>query len=320
MSTNNPSDPNVPAGEAELPPDQAPAADLPKHARERLSQMRRTHFFTSDLSVNEFLLVKQAGFEPLGLVMGSSIYNIRPNLSVPGTVMSGTNSGEVKSLTQALYHSRELAMTRMEEEADALGADGIIGVRLDVNLHAWGRNVAEFVAVGTAVRHVTGKPFRNSKGKPFTSDLSGQDFWTLLRAGYRPAGFVMGNCAYYVNPRSMNLPQSGPGFWAAMASAGVNGELTEYTHHFYDARELAIERLQIEAEELGAEGIVGVTVEDNQHSWGTWWQNSGTATQRGNAALRYGEILEFFVIGTAVVRMEGSGELPVPSLVIDAGK
>ena len=29
-----------------------------------------------DLSVNEFLLVKQAGFEPLGLVVGSSIYHI----------------------------------------------------------------------------------------------------------------------------------------------------------------------------------------------------------------------------------------------------
>ncbi len=32
--------------------------------------------FTSDLTVNEFLLIKQAGFEPLGLVMGSSIYHI----------------------------------------------------------------------------------------------------------------------------------------------------------------------------------------------------------------------------------------------------
>ena len=34
-------------------------------------------------------------------------------------------------MTRALYHARELAMNRMEEEADALGADGIVGVRLD---------------------------------------------------------------------------------------------------------------------------------------------------------------------------------------------
>ena len=44
-------------------------------------------------------------------------------------------------------------MTRMEEEADELGADGIVGVRLDVNLHAWGKNVIEFLAIGTAVKH-----------------------------------------------------------------------------------------------------------------------------------------------------------------------
>src|ERR1043165_2426666 len=38
------------------------------------------------------------------------------------------------SRTWALYHARELAMNRMEQEADELGADGIIGVRLVVNL------------------------------------------------------------------------------------------------------------------------------------------------------------------------------------------
>ena len=46
--------------------------DLPQHARERLEGMKQHHFFTSDLSVNEFLLVKEAGFQPLGLVMATS--------------------------------------------------------------------------------------------------------------------------------------------------------------------------------------------------------------------------------------------------------
>src|SRR5277367_3659570 len=96
-------------------------ADLPQHARERLTAMRQHHFFTSDLSVNEFLLVKEAGFQPLGLVMGSSIYHIGF-----GQVAWNQNT-EITHMTQALYHSRELAMTRMEEEADELGADGIVG-------------------------------------------------------------------------------------------------------------------------------------------------------------------------------------------------
>ena len=53
---------------------------LPIHARNRLAAMKpganQKGLFTSDLSVNEFLLVKEAGFDPLGLVVGSSIYHI----------------------------------------------------------------------------------------------------------------------------------------------------------------------------------------------------------------------------------------------------
>src|ERR1035437_4516435 len=37
---------------------------------------RPTGVFTSDLSVSEYVLLKEAGFEPLGFVIGSSIYHI----------------------------------------------------------------------------------------------------------------------------------------------------------------------------------------------------------------------------------------------------
>src|SRR6201994_2880582 len=159
------------------PQQQQFAADLPQHARERLANMRQHHFFTSDLSVNEFLLVKEVGFQPLGLVMGSSIFHVGWH-PVRGV------SEELTTLTQALYHARELAMVRMEEEADALGADGIVAVRLTVNVHAWGSNVIEFLAIGTAVKHEGAQGWRGFDNKPFTSDLSGQDFWTLIHAGY----------------------------------------------------------------------------------------------------------------------------------------
>src|ERR1700727_1201821 len=55
-------------------------AGIPESGRERIQRMKKDAergFFTSDLSVNEFLLVKESGFEPLGLVLGSSIYHIR---------------------------------------------------------------------------------------------------------------------------------------------------------------------------------------------------------------------------------------------------
>jgi uncharacterized protein YbjQ (UPF0145 family) len=287
--------PNPPGARPQQPP-----SDLPQHARERLEGMKRAHFFTSDLSVNEFLLVKQAGFEPLGLVMGSSIYNI--GVRPPQNLGQYEPGKELVEVTQALYHARELAMTRMEEEADELGGDGIIGVRMDVNLHAWGQNVAEFIAVGTAVRHAGGESFRNAQGKPFQSGLSGQDFWTLLRSGYRPVGFVMGNCVYYVRPQALIVPND-----------ARNGELSPYTHCLYDARELAMERLQTEAEEVKATGIVGVEIEEKQHTWGTGGRFAG-----GNAAKLYGETIEFFVFGTAVVPAASKEPAPVPTMVIPA--
>jgi uncharacterized protein YbjQ (UPF0145 family) len=255
-------------------------AALPQHARERLEGMRQHQFFTSDLSVNEFLLVKESGFQPLGLVMGSSIYQIALQAAGP------SQPGELTPLTQALYQARELAMVRMEEEADALGADGIVAVRLTFNVHAWGANIIEFVAIGTAVHHLESRgAYRTADGKPFTSDLSGQDFWTLLNAGYRPLGLVMGNCVYYIGPP----PVQGP-----------NQELQGATQALYDSRELAMERMQAEAEALQAEGIVGVVVDETNHTWGP-------------------SVLEFSAVGTAVKAIRADHQIPRPTLVLTVG-
>src|SRR6266567_9325235 len=213
---------------------------VPKHGRERLAQMK-AGFFTSDLSVNEFLLVKQAGFDPLGLVIGSSIYHIGYQQS------NWKQSIEMAVLSQAMYEARELAMTRMEEEADQLGADGVVGVRLDIGRYEWGANLAEFIAIGTAVKHREGKLHRAPNGRPFTSDLSGQDFYTLLASGHRPVGMVMGTCVYHVAHQGLRT-------W--MRRVGRNVEMPNFTQALYDARELAMERMQAEAEALEAEGVV----------------------------------------------------------------
>src|SRR5439155_23923315 len=75
---------------------------VPTHGRERIQQLRGG-LFTSDLSVNEFLLVKEAGFDPLGLVVGSSIYHI-------GFQQSAWNQNqEMAVLSQAMYQARDLA-------------------------------------------------------------------------------------------------------------------------------------------------------------------------------------------------------------------
>ena len=55
------------------------AQGVPQDAMRRLAELQPGKpgaIFTSDLSVNEFLLVREAGFRPLGLVLGSSIYHV----------------------------------------------------------------------------------------------------------------------------------------------------------------------------------------------------------------------------------------------------
>jgi uncharacterized protein YbjQ (UPF0145 family) len=258
---------------------------IPESGRERIERMKRDvarGFFTSDLSINEFLLVKQAGFEPLGLVLGSSIYHIGFQQSL------WNRNQEMGVLTQAMYHARELAMTRMEEEADQLGADGIVGVRLEIGRYAWGADMAEFIAVGTAVKHRAGQLHRAPNGRPFTSDLSGQEFSTLLRTGYRPVGLVMGNCVYHVAHQTMRQ---------AWRQLGQNIELETYTQALYEARELAMGRMQSEAEELKAQGIVGTRIQQGSHGWGS-------------------HVIEFFAVGTAVVAIREDHVIEQPALVL----
>jgi uncharacterized protein YbjQ (UPF0145 family) len=258
---------------------------LPDSGRERIERMRQDvarGFFTSDLSVNEFLLVKEAGFEPLGLVLGSSIYHIGFQQAM------WNQSQEMGVLTQAMYHARELAMTRMEEEADQLGADGVVGVRLKIGRYAWGADLAEFVAVGTAVKHREGELHRAPGGRPFTSDLSGQDFSTLLRAGYRPVGLVMGNCVYHVAHQSMRQT------WRQI---GRNQEMTNFTQALYEARELAMGRMQAEAEQVQAGGLVGVQLQEASHGWGA-------------------HVIEFFAIATGVIPTKADHIIEKPTMVL----
>src|SRR5438105_5139342 len=262
--------------------DRTSTEGLTQHGRERLEQMRPGGFFRSDLSVNAFLLIKQAWFDPLGLVIGSSIYHIGYQQS------SWKQSMEMDVLSQAMYHARELAMTRMEEEADQLGADGVVGVRLDIGRYEWGEHLAEFIAIGTAVRHREGELHRAPNGRPFTSDLSGQDFATLLRAGYRPAGLVMGNCVYHVARQ---------GLVASFRQIGRNVEMPNFTQALYEARELAMERMQTEADELKAGGIVGARIVERSHGWGS-------------------HVIESFAIGTAVVPTSSEHEIDKPALVL----
>lgn len=266
--------------DANIPLDQRGGPQqLPPDAAQRLEESRgdggRKRLFTSDLSVNELALLHDAGFEPLGLVIGSSIYHIgwQPTMTGFGSFGYGYTpaSGELQTLTQAKYEARELAMSRMEAEADTLGADGVIGVRLTVGQYQWGADLAEFMAVGTAVRARHAGAYRTKFDKPFTSDLSGQEFSTLLKSGHRPLGLVMGVSVYGAWQNGWDFLNISGWRWGWNASGGMlgsgaisggyNQEIDLFTDATYAARNLAMSRMSNEASELGSEGVVGMHVE-----------------------------------------------------------
>ncbi|WP_344661397.1 heavy metal-binding domain-containing protein [Catenulispora subtropica] len=201
--------------------------------------------------------------------MGTSIYHIGIQPS------RWSVSQELTVLTQAMYTARELAMARMEAEADVLGADGIIGVDVRARRYAFSAEVMEFVAVGTAVKAEDGRSLRTPAGRPFTSHLSGQDFWTLWQHGWVPRALVLGTCVYHVAHLT---------FRQMLQASGQNMELGTYTQAVYDAREIAMARMQYEGNQVGADGIVGVTVREDDWVWGE-------------------HAVEFYAMGTAVSRM-----------------
>ena len=263
---------------------------LPVHAQERLKGLRSsahsTGVFTSDFSVNEFLLVRKAGFEPIALCVGTCVYHV-------GIQYGNWNRNqELDVLSKAMYHARELAMERMRAEATAMGADGIVGVKLTIKRLEWDPQLLEFIAIGTGVVHGAGHAgFRAHDGGPFTSDLSGQDFWSLLHSGYRPVEMVMGTCVYHVAHRGM---------FQTLGSVGQNVELENFTSAMYEAREIAIERMQHEAAAAHAEGVVGLDIHEGSHGWQT-------------------HVIEFFAIGTAVLPLDveiAPAKIPDPIMVL----
>src|ERR1700742_4621751 len=260
--------------------DQAGATWEPQAADSRLADTagaKAGGVFTSDLSVSEYVLLGEAGFEPLGFVVGSSIYHVGLQVG------KWKQNMELQVLTQAMYNARELAMARMRAEADHLAADGIVGVRLRMEMYAWGQECREFVATGTAVRHQAGQgAHRAPDGRAFTSDLSAQDFFRLLAAGGCPVAFVLGTCVYHIAHQ---------GVLQSLRQAGQNQEMLQFTQGVYEARELALARMQAEATQARSSGIVGVTVEVKNHVWGE-------------------HATEFLATGTAVRRLSAEHKLP----------
>jgi uncharacterized protein YbjQ (UPF0145 family) len=278
---------------------------LPLRAQQRLSELTGDGLFTSDLSVSEFALLHSAGLRPLAQVMGSSVYHVGWQQSPGrwGGWQQGGISQELTVLSDAWNEARNRAFGRLELEARALGAHAVVGVELTTGRHDWAAGAIEYVAVGTAVRIEGEEPV----GRPTLTDLSGQDYWKLRQAGYRPLGVVGASSVYYiVSGWQQSRIQQG------MFSSWANQELRDFTQGVYDVREATLGRVSSEARRQGAAGMVGVSI---VHAVEEREVDAGGTHRRDL-------IVTMHVLGTSIAeREDAAGELsPVLRLDLSADR
>jgi uncharacterized protein YbjQ (UPF0145 family) len=218
--------------------------DIPERAVKRLREEREGRLFTSDLSVSEFLLARDAEVHPISQVMGSCIYHVGQIPDYKG------KTSEITVISDAHRESRRAALSRLYQEAALVGADAVIGVHLRdrmITMGARGKGgddggeVLEFTVVGTAVR----APWiTHPAGQPIITDLSGQELWALAQDGFEPCGFLFEFCRYHV--------------WHVTKNVGSGCiQLTAASEAVAQARSIAATKLQQQAAQVGAEFVVG---------------------------------------------------------------
>jgi uncharacterized protein YbjQ (UPF0145 family) len=223
---------------------------FPARTRERLVGEAHAKIFTTDLSVNEFLVTREVHCRPIVQVLGSSIYHIGKIADYKGQAGDGYS----QSISQAHREARQNALTRLTLEAKAVNADAVIGVRLGERLITRGAHgkggddgdeVIEFTALGTAV---SAPWLVRRQGEPIVTDLNGQDFWALARDGWEPVGFIFEYCRWHV--------------WHVMdygdqANQSGGQELPKAQQAIASAREFVAAAIERQARALGADFVVG---------------------------------------------------------------
>jgi uncharacterized protein YbjQ (UPF0145 family) len=234
-----------------------------------MAEIRRSGTWGSALTSDEFAAIRSVGFEPAGQVLGACVYSIgyTGGYACPGAWGSWGYGGPVRTTTQvssrggygsygplvkALYEARHKALDRMSAECEELGGHGVVGVRLTIGPFPAGG--LEFKAIGTAIRAPGVGPMstwagrRGHRHRPFTSDLSGQDFSKLIMKGWVPAGLALG---ISIGSRHDDWLTVGQTRWGA-----GNAEVTGYTELVNDARHDARQQLDRDVTRLGGEGVV----------------------------------------------------------------
>ena len=268
-----------------------------------MAALRASGTWGSALSADEFAAIRSVGFEPAGQVFGAAVYDAgaASGYSCPGvpapsaggspprsaTDVSGLGgAGSFGPLVQAMDQARHTAIGRLMTECAQLGGHGVVGVH--VSRGAFPLGGTQFAVIGTAVR-APGAP--GGEQAPFTSDVSGQDFAKLIRAGWVPVGLALG---ISIGSRHDDRDTTRQARWSS-GNAEVAGWAELVSHSRHDARS----QLESDVSRLGAEGVVIAAMPMR-------------VRQRDCPAAvgRRDHIVETSLIGTAVTRFAHPAQRP----------
>jgi len=104
---------------------------------------------TSELTGEELWNLAKLGYAPHQLVMATSVYSLGVAAGI-GTMFASMSRGELPQVTQLIYKARENCLELIRREAQAIGAERVIGNKLIIRELMPG--LIEVVAIGTAIR------------------------------------------------------------------------------------------------------------------------------------------------------------------------
>ena len=245
--------------------------------------------FTTSSDGQELFCQWDAGYAPISFVFGNVAYSIGFGRGILGSLRQ-LAKGEVKQYSNIFNTTRNLALQRIQQEAKERGANSVIGIRTTI-LPIGISGVQEMIMIGTASYNQAVNPLAGQVGGVTTSDLTAEETWNIAKLGYAPLKLVLGTSVY-------TLGVAG-GIRAAIRNI-FKGEIKTLTEMIYGAREESLKRLQTQAEEIGADDVLGIK---------TYIYDLGNG------------VIEFLAIGTAVKRLDGitthSTQLPPQAIIRD---
>jgi uncharacterized protein YbjQ (UPF0145 family) len=220
---------------------------IPLKAQERLKELGSSansadYLFTSDLAPDELALLRRNGYKARGLVTGSAMYHVGQ------LYVSAGGDCEIDNLSDAYNNATALAVGRMQKELELINAHGVLGVRINIARHEWAEKTIEVQIIGTAIETPPGE----TPARPWLSDLSGQEWFALKRAGYEPVGLVWGHCAWWLYTSYTD---------DLLETSWSNVEMTHWSEGLTRARNIAMHKVQASAKAVGGNGVVGVNIE-----------------------------------------------------------